>query len=551
MPSDFVMPGLYHAGPAQQMSVSRVKRSASFVREGAGMKRGAESSASLRAVALLCALFLFGCGGGGGGGGMPPAPGNRPPAFTSPATAAAAENSSGTIYTATAADPDGNPLTFSLSGGADRAAFAITAGGALSFAQPPDFEFPADADANNVYLVQIAVSDGATSAVLDLAVTLTNVGPDAFHVSRVGAGFAQPVYLAAIPDGSGRVFVVELGGRIRILNPATGAVAATPFLDVSGQISTDGERGLLGFAPAPNFAASGTFYVFLTAPGGQIQIRRYRTLAGNPNQADPASGDTILAIDHPLNNHNGGWLDFGPDGFLYAAVGDGGGGGDPGNNAQNTGVLLGKILRIDPGTDAFPTDALRDYAIPPGNPFASGAGGRPEIWAYGLRNPFRNSFDSLTLNLWIGDVGQGAREEIDLMRPSDGGANFGWHIFEGTAPFSGAAIPGLTPPVAEYLHGTGPREGNSVTGGQVYRGPVEALRGQYIFGDFITGNLWSFPIARASIGATISSGQFILRRADFAPNAGTIDNPVSFGVDQAGNFYIVDFDGDIFRIDVG
>ena len=515
------------------------------------MKRGLDSRAFPKLLAILCALALAGCGGGGGGGGGMPPPGNRAPVFTSAATVNAAENISGTIYTATATDPDGNALTFSLSGGADRAAFVITAGGALSFAQTPDFEFPTDADANNVYLVQISVSDGATSSVLDLAVTVTNVGPDAFHVTRVGAGFANPVYLTAVPDGSGRVFVVELSGRIRILNPATGAIAATAFLDVTGQLSTDGERGLLGFAPAPDFAASGTFYVFLTAPGGQIQIRRYRTLAGNPNQADPATGDTILAVDHPLNNHNGGWLDFGPDGLLYMGIGDGGGGGDPSNNAQNVNLLLGKILRIDPRSDSFPTDALRDYAIPAGNPFASGAGGRPEIWAYGVRNPFRNSFDPLTQNLWIGDVGQGAREEIDLMRPGDGGANFGWRIFEGTALFSGAAIPGLTPPVAEYLHGTGPREGNSVTGGQVYRGPVEALRGQYVFGDFISGNLWSFPIARASIGATIASGQFTLRNAAFTPNSGTIGNPVSFGVDQAGNLFIVDFDGEIFRIDVG
>ncbi|MEA3043496.1 MAG: hypothetical protein QOH47_1334 [Sphingomonadales bacterium] len=504
-----------------------------------------------KAGLLLSVLFaVAACGGGGGGGGMQPPPArNRPPAITSPASVSVAENTAGTIYTATASDPDGNPLTFSLSGGADRAVFAITAAGALSFAQMPDFEAPADADGNNVYLVQIAVSDGATSATLDLIVTVTNAGPDAFRVARVGVGFSGPLYLTGIPDGSGRLFVVEQGGRIRILNPATGAIAASPFLDVSGQLSTDGERGLLGFAPAPDFAATGTFYVFLTAPGGQIQIRRYRTLAGNLNQADPASGDTILAVDHPLSNHNGGWLEFGPDGLLYAALGDGGGSGDPGNNGQNVNVLLGKMLRIDPRGDDFPTDTLRDYSIPAGNPFAAG-GGRPEIWAYGLRNPFRNSFDPLTRNLWIGDVGQDAREEIDQMRPTDGGANFGWRIMEGTALFGGPATAGLVPPVAEYLHGNGPREGNSVTGGYVYRGPVEALRGNYIFGDFITGNIWSFPIARAALGATIPSSQFALRRTEFTPNAGAINNISSFGVDQGGNLYIVDFDGEIFRIEV-
>jgi len=501
-------------------------------------------------LVLVLTALLAGCGGGNGGGGnTPPPPGNNPPAITSPTTANVAENSNGTIYTATATDPDGNPITFSLSGGADRAAFAITAAGALSFAQPPDFEAPTDADANNVYLVQIAASDGFVSTVLDLAVTVTNAGPDAFRVTRVGTGFAQPLYLTAVPDGSGRVFVVEQFGLIRILNPATGAVAATPFLDLTGQISTDGERGVLGLALAPDFTTTGTFYVYLTGPGGQIQIRRYRTLAGNPNQADPATGDVILAIDHPLSNHNGGWLAFGPDGLLYAGVGDGGGSGDPSGNAQNLNLLLGKMLRIDPRVDDFPFDTLRDYAIPPGNPFASGAGGRPEIWAYGLRNPFRNSFDPLTQNLWIGDVGQGAREEVDLMRPADGGANFGWNVMEGTAVFSGPVIAGLTAPVAEYLHGNGPREGNSITGGYVYRGPVEALRGNYFFGDFVSGNIWSIPVARVSLGTTIPSSQFTLRRTQFTPNAGAIGNISSFGLDQAGHLYIVDFDGEIFRVE--
>jgi glucose/arabinose dehydrogenase len=480
--------------------------------------------------------------------GPPPNPGNQPPAITSPATASVAENSAGTIYQATATDPDGNALTFSLSGGPDRAAFAITAAGALSFAQNPDFEAPTDAGANNVYDVQIAVSDGQTSATLNLAVTVTNTGPDGFAVRRVGNGFSGPLYLAGVPDGSGRVWVVEKGGRIRFLNPATGTIGAT-FLDVSGEISTDGERGLLGFAVAPNFAATGTFYVYLTGPTGTIQVRRYQTLPGNRDQADPATADIILSIPHPLSNHNGGWIDFGPDGNLYIAVGDGGGGGDPDNNGQNVNVLLGKILRINPAVDDFPFDALRDYAIPAGNPFAT-TGGRPEIWAYGLRNPFRNSFDPLTQNLWIGDVGEGVREEIDLMRPTDGGANFGWRVMEGTATFNGSPTPSMVRPVAEYLHGTGPREGNSVTGGYVYRGPVEALRGQYIFGDFVRGNIWSFPISQASIGTTLASSDFILRRTAFTPNAGAIGNISSFGVDQAGNLYIVDFDGEIFRIEV-
>lgn len=499
---------------------------------------------------MLGAVALAGCGGGSGGdgGGGPPPPANRAPSFTSPATASVAEDTSGTFYTASASDPDGDALTFALAGGADQARFRITAGGALSFESPPDFENPDDADRNNVYLVRISASDGTTSSVLDLSVTVTDSGGSAYRVRRVASGLSQPLWVAAVPDGSGRIFVVERAGRIRILNPGNGSILPTPFLDVAGETTTEGERGLLGFATAPDFAASGIFYVYLTNLAGDSELRRYRTLAGNPDRADAASGDVILAFDQPQSNHNGGWIGFGPDGFLYIASGDGGGSGDPQNNAQNRGNLLGKMLRIDVARDAFGSDPLRDYAIPGDNPFAGG-GGRPEIWAYGLRNPFRASFDAATGNLWIGDVGQGAVEEIDLMRPQDGGANFGWRVVEGTRQFSGPPQAGFTPPVAEYAHGSGPRQGNSVTGGQVYRGPVESLRGLYIFGDFIRGNLWSIPVSRISLGTTLSSDGFTLRNGDFAPDRGTIDSPAAFGVDEGGHLYIVDLDGEIFRIE--
>lgn len=503
-----------------------------------------------RAIGVtFAALLASSCGGGGGGGGgNPPGQGNRAPTFTSSGTASVPENVTGAVYTATATDPDGNPLTFSLSGGTDRARFAITASGALSFVNPPDFEAPGDADANNVYLVTLAVSDGMANATLALSVTVTNGGQDAFRVRRVSNAFNQPVYLTAMPDGSGRVFVVELGGRIRILTPSTGAIAVAPFLDVSGQISTDGERGLLGMAVAPDFQASGTFYVFLTNPAGTIEVRRYRTPPGTRDVADPLTGDVILSIAHPRSNHNGGWIDFGPDGLLYIAVGDGGGGGDPDKNGQNRNVLLAKMLRIDVASDAFPGDPARDYAIPAGNPFAA-SGGSPEIWAYGLRNPFRNSFDSATGNLLIADVGQNAIEEIDLMRPADGGANFGWSVVEGTQPFDGQPIASFTLPVTEYGHGGGPRQGNSVTGGYVYRGPIEALRGQYIFADFISANIWSLPVTSFALGQTIPSSQFILRNTDFAPQTGGFDNIASFGVDQTGNLYILDIDGEVFVLE--
>lgn len=513
------------------------------------MSQSVSGRGGLLAAAMFALLAMSGCSGGTSGASSgPPQQSNRPPVFTNAGPINVTENTTGTIFTAQASDPDGNALIFSLAGGADQGRFSITSGGALSFVVPPDFENPADADGNNVYLVRIQVSDGITSATLDLAVNVTNDGPDGFRVRRVAGGFASPLFLTAVPDGSGRVFVVERSGRIRILDPVSGVIAQIPFLDIVGQTTTDGERGLLGFALAPDFAASGTFYVYLTNLAGNSELRRYRTLPGNRDRADPATADLILTFAQPFANHNGGWIGFGPDGFLYVASGDGGSAGDPQNNAQNTNSLLGKILRLDVASDAFPTDPARDYAIPPGNPFAA-SGGRPEIWAYGLRNPYRASFDPITGNLWIGDVGQGAIEEIDLMRPGDGGANFGWRVVEGTQNFTGPPQPGFVPPVAEYGHGSGPRQGNSVTGGHVYRGPVEALRGQYIFGDFVTGNLWSFPVARIAIGTTLPSSEFTLRNTDFTPAQGTIGNIASFGVDQVGNLYIVDFDGEIYRIE--
>ncbi|GAB3088960.1 hypothetical protein GCM10027159_00890 [Lysobacter terrae] len=469
--------------------------------------------------------------------------------FTSASAATVPENSAGAFYTATATDPDGNALTFSIAGGVDRDQFRITAAGLLSFASPPDFEQPADSNRDNVYQVDLSVSDGRASVTLALAVAVTDVTESSvYHVRRVVAGLNQPAFLAPVPDGSGRVFVTELAGRILILTPSTGAVAVTPFLDLSGQLSTDGERGLLGFATAPDFGSSGTFYVFVTIPGGTIEVRRYRTFAGDRNRADPATGDAILRVAHPRNNHNGGWIAFGPDNLLYIAIGDGGGGGDPDNNGQNTNTLLGKILRVDPSRDDFPTDAARDYGIPSANPFVSG-GGAPEVFAYGLRNPFRNSFDPATGNLWIGDVGQDAVEEIDLLRPGDGGANFGWPILEGTAVFRGGSTAGLTPPVAEYLHGIGTRQGDTVIGGYVYRGGIQQLRGLYLFADFINPNVWSIPVSQVALGTTLPASQFTVRNADFVPNVGAFTNIASFGVDEAGNVYLLDLDGEIFVIE--
>ncbi len=504
-------------------------------------------ASALRILTLTVAASLAGCGGGSNQN--PGSGANTPPSFTSAASATAAENAAGTVYTATASDAQNDPLTYAIAGGADAGQFTITTGGALSFVTSPDFEAPTDAGGNNVYNLQLSVSDGSGgSAALNLAVTVSNQAGAGFRVRRVASGLASPLYLTRIPDNSGRVLVVEQAGRIRILNPATGAIAATDFLDLRGTISSDNERGLLGLALAPDFAASGTYYVYLTNLAGDTELRRYRTLAGSRDQTDPASADLILTFAQPFANHNGGWIEFGPDGFLYIASGDGGSSGDPQDNAQNTNSLLGKILRIDVASDAFPADAARDYAIPASNPFAS-SGGAPEVYAYGLRNPFRNSFDAATGNLYIGDVGQNAIEEIDLLPRNRPGLNFGWARLEGTQTFNGTPPPGAILPVTEYSHGTGAVQGNSVTGGYVYRGPVESLQGLYIFGDFIRARLWSVPATSLVQGQTFAASGFTLRNTDFTPDVGTYTNIASFGEDQNRNLYIIDYDGEVFVIE--
>jgi glucose/arabinose dehydrogenase len=389
---------------------------------------------------------------------------------------------------------------------------------------------------------------GSTSSTTSTSTSSGGVAV-AFRARRVATSFNQPVFLTAIPDNSGRVLVVEKGGLIRILTPSTGAIAAPAFLDVSASIATDGERGLLGLALAPDFATSGVFYIYVTNTNGDNEVRRFRTLAGNRNQADATTGDVILRVPHPnFGNHNGGWIGFGPDGFLYVASGDGGGSGDPAGNAQNTSALLGKILRLDVASDAFASDPLRDYSVPASNPFAS-AGGAPEVYAYGLRNPWRASFDN-NGNLYVADVGQNSVEEINLIPAGSGALNFGWNRREGTIAYNGAAnSAAFTAPVAEYQHGSGARQGNSIVGGYVYRGPNEGLRGQYIFADYVSRNIWSIPVASLTQGQTFASSLFVERNIDFRPDVGSYSSITSFGTDQTGNLYILDGDGEIFIIE--
>jgi glucose/arabinose dehydrogenase len=366
-------------------------------------------------------------------------------------------------------------------------------------------------------------------------------GPQATVTSiaatRVATGLAQPLFACAPPGDTSRLFVVEKGGLIKILDLESGTVRGTPFLNLTGQIATSGEQGLLGLAFDPAFASNGIFYVNLINPAGDTEIRRYQVSAGDPNQANPGSASLVITVDQPagLTNHKAGWLGFGPDGYLYAALGDGGGSGDPGNNGQNLNSLLGKILRLDPRSDAFPGDAQRNYAIPADNPFVN-ATGADEIWALGLRNPWRVSFDRGLGTFWIADVGQNTWEEINL---GAAGANYGWKLFEGPDVFSAGTPSGgtLTAPIHVYDHNVG----NSITGGYVYRGPSEGLQGQYFFADFVDGKIFTLRHDGSTWVATD-------RTAQIGPNLGAVNSPASFGEDGRGTLYLVDLDGDIFAL---
>ncbi len=507
-------------------------------------------SEPLRILSLTAALITAGCGGGDD---TPPpvmTPSNTAPVFTSAANANIQENTLGAVYTATATDANGDALTFSINGGADASLFALS-GATLSFVSPPDFEAPQDAGADNAYDVALLVSDGAASVTLNITVTVTDLAEN-FSVRRVTNASSAP--LSLVGRAGGDVFVGERSGVIRILNPTTGVFNATPFLDISAIINTTREGGLLGLALAPDYAASGVFYVHITTDDVgtssmmRTEIRRYQRSAGDPDVADAGSGDIILALAQPDTNHNGGWIGFGADDFLYISLGDGGGANDQFNNGQDQNSLHSSILRIDPTSDDFPGDAERDYAIPGDNPFAA-SGGAPEIWAYGLRNPFRAGFDSANGDLYIGDVGQAAIEEIDLIEAGDAGLNFGWSVREGTQSFTGPDDPSFTAPIAEYSHGSGERQGDSLTGGLVYRGPVTSLQGQYIFADFLSDNIWSFPVSAVAQDTTLSSNSFILQNAAFTPDVGALENIVGFGEDVAGNLYILTISGSIFVVE--
>ena len=354
-------------------------------------------------------------------------------------------------------------------------------------------------------------------------------GPPELSLTRVLTGFSNPLGITHAGDGTGRLFIVERGGRIWLVK--SGASQKTLFLDVSDRVITaGGEQGLLGLAFPPDYAGKGYFYVHYSgSPDGRTVVSRIR-LSSDPDSADPATEEVLLTTAQPFGNHNGGQMQFGPDGYLYIGLGDGGSGGDPLKKAQDLTSLLGKILRIDVESGAEP------YGTPSDNPFVNDPSAASEIWALGLRNPWRFSFDRTTGDLYIGDVGQSSREEVNVQAAgSPGGENYGWSIMEGTGCFGNPSCDttGISLPVVEYDHSEGEC---SVTGGSVYRGDAfPAMRGIYLYGDFCSGRIWGLQ-----------------RQGAFWENVFLLDSPYlisTFGEDEAGSLYLADYaSGDIYRI---
>ena len=361
----------------------------------------------------------------------------------------------------------------------------------------------------------------APSPIPDETVNLINAFPN--------LDFSRPLDLQSPGDNTNRLFVVEQAGTIKVFDNDASVENSSAFLDIGNRIASSGELGLLGLAFHPNYATNGFFYVTYTPSDDLAVVSRFKVSTTNPNLADATSETVLLRIPQPFGNHNGGQLAFGWEGYLYIASGDGGGTGDPNGNAQNLNNLLGKILRID-------VDVLEnglEYSIPSDNPFIEKESTRGEIFAYGLRNPWRFSFDIQTGLIWAGDVGQAELEEIDVL---ENGGNYGWNILEGTACYNAAncVTEGAIAPVFEYNHDANDK---SVTGGHVYRGSlVPSLEGFYIYGDFISGRIWALS---TNLGGNLNN-QLLLE---------TGLNIASFGTDASNELFVCSFDGNIYRFE--
>lgn len=360
------------------------------------------------------------------------------------------------------------------------------------------------------------------------------------QVEEVAKGFERPLWVGVAKGFAGKLWVVEQAGQIWIIDEKTGEREKQPFLDIRSIVSRQAnEEGLLGLAFSPDFQKSGRFYVNFTDKEAQTQIVRYTS--EDRQTTSPSTAEVILKYPSEFNNHNGGWLGFGPDNMLYIANGDGGSSNDPNRHGQALDSYLAKILRIDVSPKV-------GYKVPADNPFLSNKSAKPEIWAYGVRNPWRCSFDRETGDFWMGDVGQNHMEEINFIEKGKAaGANYGWRLREGEIETPKNEVGGPAPenaiePVYTYKHGGGDREGRSVTGGYVYRGPIKELQGRYIFADYQNPRIWSFELKRGK-----PTG-FKDHTKDLQPKDGRINLISSFAEDLEGNLFIIDHTGPIYRI---
>jgi hypothetical protein len=469
---------------------------------------------------MALALLLSACGGGGGNPGTPgPAP--TPPAATTGTLAVAASGlPAGANASVRVTGPNnyqqdltGSQTLSNLAPGSySVAASPVTVGGAVYAPTPPTQS-------------AVVTAGATTTATVTYGSAVVNI-----TLSEVVANLDNPTYLTA-PAGDTRLFVLERPGRVRIVE--NGNLLPIPFLDIGARVFTGGEGGLLSMAFDPQFASNRYFYLYYTDPQQNIVVERF-TAGSNPSLADPTSGLVILRVAHPnFSNHFGGQLAFGPDGYLYLGTGDGGGAGDPAGNGQNLNALLGKLLRLD----VRGSTAGQPYTIPAGNPYLNQPGRRAEIWAAGLRNPWRFSFDGS--QLYLSDVGQDRREEVNISAADAAGLNYGWNTMEGTLCYNAASCErsGLTLPAFEYDHGANDANGCSITGGFVYRGgAIPGLSGRYFYSDYCRGYLKSF----------LASGGNITEQRDW--NIAAIGNVVSFGQDGQGELYLLSSRGSVHKI---
>ena len=454
---------------------------------------------------------------------VPFTPGNNPPtvAIASPAPGTSVPTGTAVVLQGSADDPEDGTLTGS----------ALTWSSSLDGALGIGASLTIDSLSAGSHTITLQATDlGGVANEATLLLIVTPPTPS-IGLTPVISGMSSPVLLTAPPGDLIRLFIVEQSGAIRIIKNGTLLPAA--FLDLGDSISTGSEQGLLGLAFAPDYATSGRFYVSYTNKHGPLAagtsvIERY-TVSGNTDVANAASGQRLLTLDDPYSNHNGGMIAFGPDDYLYYGMGDGGGGGDPLNSGQDRSDLFASMLRLDvSGSGA--------YTIPASNPYATHPTYRHELWSYGLRNPWRWSFDRQTGDLYIGDVGQGAREEIDIqLASSSGGENYGWRTMEGSSCYGASSCnqTGLTLPELDYDHS----QGCAVTGGYVYRGSAVSLRGRYLYADYCGGWVRSF---RYSGGAATDQRD----EPALAPGG----NITSFGEDAAGEVYVLTQGGSIYRI---